>query len=283
MAQRLLFPDPRPLLERLGAAFFSQAPPRPGVYLMRDASDAVLYVGKAKNLRRRLASYRVANPDRMPPRHLRLLRQVQRIDLEECPDEPAALAREADLLRTLRPRFNRAGTWPGPARFLVWRAANAGLELGVMPAIEPDWEGHGPMGAGAFALHALLLRLLWCALNPASSITRMPLGWFRLNTSHHRSAGLSPGVSAALANLSTSTAPDPLSIPPPSQATLIPQLAPDSVALQTAATLLRHLCSGQFEPFADWLRARTASQTRPFELAARDADLDALLEFSRPR
>ena len=101
MRQMLLFPDPRPLVERLGAEFFRQAPECPGVYLMRDAKDEVLYVGKAKNLRKRLASYRVANPDRKPRRHLRLLRAVARVELQECPDESAALTRESELLRGL--------------------------------------------------------------------------------------------------------------------------------------------------------------------------------------
>src|SRR5215467_12387040 len=101
MPQLLLFHDPRPLVERLGPEFFRQAPDCPGVYLMRDAADKVLYVGKAKSLRKRLASYRVANPDRMPRRHLRLLRTVRRVELQECHDEPAALARESELLREL--------------------------------------------------------------------------------------------------------------------------------------------------------------------------------------
>ena len=47
MTQILLFPDPRPLVERLGPHFFRQAPDGPGVYLMRDAANEVLYVGKA--------------------------------------------------------------------------------------------------------------------------------------------------------------------------------------------------------------------------------------------
>jgi hypothetical protein len=72
MPQLLLFPDPRPLVERLGREFFQNLPVSPGVYLMRDATDTVLYVGKAKNLKRRLSSYRVANPERIPRRHLRL-------------------------------------------------------------------------------------------------------------------------------------------------------------------------------------------------------------------
>src|SRR5438093_425553 len=106
-AQRLLFPAPQPLVERLGREFFLQLPECPGVYLMRDASDAILYIGKAKNLRKRLGSYRVANPDRVPRRHLRLLRAVARIELQECADEPSALARESELLRSMRPKFNR--------------------------------------------------------------------------------------------------------------------------------------------------------------------------------
>ncbi|MBI4660259.1 MAG: GIY-YIG nuclease family protein [Verrucomicrobia bacterium] len=50
----MLFPDPQPLVERLGRDFFRQFPEGPGVYLMRDAHEAILYIGKAKNLRKRL-------------------------------------------------------------------------------------------------------------------------------------------------------------------------------------------------------------------------------------
>src|SRR5437016_11708222 len=147
MKQLLLFPDPRPLVERFGTDFFRQAPECAGVYLMRDASGKVLYVGKAKNLRKRLGSYRVANPDRLRKRHLKLLRVVSRIDLHECGDEESALTRESQLLRTLRPRFNRAGTWVGPSRFLAWRIDTRGLELALSAAVEPGDAFYGPLGA----------------------------------------------------------------------------------------------------------------------------------------
>src|SRR2546425_2478686 len=156
--QQLLFPDPQPLVERLGRDFFRQLPECPGVYLMRDEADVILYIGKAKNLRKRLRSYRVANPDRMPRRHLRLLRNVARIELQECPDEPTALVRESELLRSVRPRFNRAGTWPAPRRFLVWRCVEEQLQLAVAEIPDADWRFYCPPWGAAFVLRARLAR-----------------------------------------------------------------------------------------------------------------------------
>src|SRR5579862_2855369 len=170
MAQMLLFADPRPLVERLGPEFFRRAPQGPGVYLMRDRADSVLYVGKAKNLRKRLASYRVANPERLPRRHLRLLRAVERIELRNCADEPSALAHESALLRTLRPPFNRAGTWPGPPRYLAWRLTERTLDLAVSEAADVSWQNYGPLGAGAVNIRDSLARLLWCAFHPEAGM-----------------------------------------------------------------------------------------------------------------
>ncbi len=250
MPQLLLFPDPRPLVERLGAEFFRQVPPLSGVYLMRDAQDTVLYVGKARNLRKRLASYRVANPDRLPRRHLRLLRAVRRIELQTCADEPGALAREAELLLSLRPRFNRAGTWPAQPRFLLWRLTQAGLDLAVAPARESGWNSSDALGGGALALRAILLRLLWCALQRESGLLGMPEGWF---------AGRHPGL------------------------TCIPRLQATSTDFENSAALLTQLFAGEPQPFADWVQARTTGQTSIFEASVRAADLEALLEFCQRR
>lgn len=76
-------------------------------------TEGVLYVGKARNLQKRLCSYRVANPERFPRRIIRLLWQVRRIEIDECATEAIALEREAALICALQPRFNRAGqVWP---------------------------------------------------------------------------------------------------------------------------------------------------------------------------
>ena len=111
--QLWLFPPPHPLVERLGEEFFRGLPASPGVYLMCGAEPGVLYVGRAKNLRRRLASYRVANPERLPRRIIRLLHRVTRIEFDECASEAAAREREESLICALAPQFNRAGkVWP---------------------------------------------------------------------------------------------------------------------------------------------------------------------------
>lgn len=180
--QQRLWPDPQPLVERLGRDFFRALPPVPGVYLMRDRADVVLYVGKAKSLRHRLGSYRVANPERMKQRTLRLLRLVAQIAWEECADEAAALRRESELLLTLKPRFNRAGVWRGPDRFLGWRTRPEGLELAVVEQVEAGvegWQRAGPFGGQARHLHRALVRLLWCGLHPAAGLAGMPAGWWR--------------------------------------------------------------------------------------------------------
>ena len=245
MKQLLLFPDPKPLVERLGAEFFREAPHCPGVYLMRDATDNVLYVGKAKDLRQRLTSYRVANPERLPRRQLRLLRAVARIELEECADETGALARESQLLRSLRPRYNRAGTWVGPRRFISWKVTEPGLELVVTTAVEPGWNFYGPLGTSAFALRAILLRLFWCALYPESGHAGMPHGWF------------GGGVGASLTV--------------PARATHRAEFQEGIISLSTAL-------DRQPDRFVAWIRQRTAGLKHPFEIGIIDLDLSSLVE-----
>lgn len=177
-SQTLMFPDARPLVERLGTAFFRELPKRPGVYLMRDAAETVVYVGKAKNLRQRLGSYRVANPERDSRRRLRMLSTVVKIDFLECADEAAALTRETELIRELKPRFNRAGVWPAPPRHLLWRVKPVGLELRLSDKPVEEWTSHGPLKGGSAVMFAALVRFLWLGTAPTRSYREMPAGWF---------------------------------------------------------------------------------------------------------
>jgi excinuclease ABC subunit C len=81
------------------------APTSPGVYRMLNAANDVLYVGKAKNVKKRLASYaRVGAPQ--PARILRMIAATANVEIISTSTETEALLLEANLIKQLRPRFN---------------------------------------------------------------------------------------------------------------------------------------------------------------------------------
>ena len=81
------------------------APTSPGVYRMLNAASDVLYVGKAKNVRKRLSSYaRVSAPQ--PARILRMIAATVSVEIVSTATETEALLLEANLIKQLRPRFN---------------------------------------------------------------------------------------------------------------------------------------------------------------------------------
>jgi hypothetical protein len=101
-----------PLDLKIGKEFFSALPTSPGVYKMFDDYGHLLYVGKAKNLRRRLMSYRQIKITTLARKSLRLVHQVSEIQWENCRSEKAALTLEKRLLRKLKPPFNVVNTSP---------------------------------------------------------------------------------------------------------------------------------------------------------------------------
>ncbi len=81
------------------------APTSPGVYRMLNAGNDVLYVGKAKNVRKRLASYARVNAP-LPARILRMIAATVSVEIISTTTETEALLLEANLIKQLRPRFN---------------------------------------------------------------------------------------------------------------------------------------------------------------------------------
>lgn len=80
-------------------------PNGPGCYLYKDAEARVIYVGKAKNLRKRVSSYfqdKIGHPSRT----LRLVSEVIDLELIETDSEVEALLVENSLIKDLQPRFN---------------------------------------------------------------------------------------------------------------------------------------------------------------------------------
>jgi excinuclease UvrABC nuclease subunit len=100
--------------ERINAALTGQPPHQPGVYTMYDMNDEVLYVGKAKNLQKRLSSYRYSKSRKVQ----RLIAHIRRIGIEVCKSETDAILLENLLIRSLRPPFNEANKKPETYYFI---------------------------------------------------------------------------------------------------------------------------------------------------------------------
>ncbi|WP_219975459.1 excinuclease ABC subunit UvrC [Rubrobacter xylanophilus] len=83
----------------------SHLPASPGVYIFRDGEGRVLYVGKAKNIRSRVASYFTRSGDGRP-KIAELRERVRRVDFIAAGSEAEALVLEANLIKRHRPRFN---------------------------------------------------------------------------------------------------------------------------------------------------------------------------------
>ncbi len=229
--QLRLFPHPRPLLERLGPEFFRAVPARPGVYIMSGETDRVLYVGQSQNLRQRLATYKNAHPDHLPRKIIRLVHAVRQITWEECETALQARLRENELLRTHRPKFNDANTYPRAYCFLGLAVAGVGLTLSLTtdpnaalqfdaPPPEPkspDPEGglellpisprkgeptvglapvayYGAFKSGGVRGYAALLRLLWAAIHPSGSPADWPRPLLRFKPPRQFTFQLGPGA-----------------------------------------------------------------------------------------
>jgi len=92
--------------ERLKARL-AEIPSEPGCYLMRDAEDRVLYIGKAKVLRNRVRSYfQSGSGHGHSPRIRLMVRQVCEIEFIVTDSEAEALALESNLIKQNQPHFN---------------------------------------------------------------------------------------------------------------------------------------------------------------------------------
>jgi GIY-YIG catalytic domain len=97
---------------KFGADFLAGVPAASGIYRLYDATGALVYVGKARNLRRRLAQYRTATRIKKDRKHRALVRLADRIEWQACGSELEASLTEIRLIQELRPVRNVAGAFP---------------------------------------------------------------------------------------------------------------------------------------------------------------------------
>jgi excinuclease ABC subunit C len=97
-------------------------PHRPGVYVMRDRFSSVIYVGKARDLRRRLSNYFMPARSRMADRKTRaLIASIWDFDIHFVRNEPESLLLEGKLIKEFRPKYNIS--FRDDKRFLLVRVS----------------------------------------------------------------------------------------------------------------------------------------------------------------
>jgi hypothetical protein len=134
IAQALVVEDRRDEWRRTGERLCSAAPPLPGVYTLKDAAGAVLYVGKAVNLRRRLRAHFAER--RWRALHPAMSRIVH-AEWQAVGSELEALVREADLIHQVRPIVNVQTAPPAITTRAIPRALMRDV-LVLLPSVEED-------------------------------------------------------------------------------------------------------------------------------------------------
>lgn len=154
----------RPFDRKFGEDFLAGVPPEPGIYRLYDATGGVIYVGKARNLRRRLAQYRTTRRTKKDRKRRALVKSAERIDWQVCASELDASLTEVALIQTLRPRRNIAAAFSFLYPFIGIQVDGGDTRfcLTTSPQAFPVFELHGAFrsrdvtGEAFFALMRLL-------------------------------------------------------------------------------------------------------------------------------
>ncbi len=170
--------DGRPFEVHVPRARLDEVPVTPGIYHLLGSDDRLLYVGKARRLRERLASY-FSNARGHSPKTLDLIRHTHDFRVTETGSELAASLLEAREIRLLKPPYNRQRRHLPRVAFLKLGVRSAHPRLWVTRRLGTDRAVYlGPFGgleAGSRA-HAVLSRIFGlrtCAgrLTPSPDVT----------------------------------------------------------------------------------------------------------------
>jgi excinuclease ABC subunit C len=138
-------------------------PQTPGLYLMKGHGDTVLYIGKAKNLRSRAASYFQPSSDLLAsrgPKIVEMVNKVESIEYIESQSEVDAILKEARLIKDIRPPYNTmlADDKTFPYMEITIREDFPGVYITREPK-EHGTKLYGPFAGGAKDLQGTLILL----------------------------------------------------------------------------------------------------------------------------
>lgn len=186
--------------EKFGAQLLAGVPPRPGVYRFYDPAGTLLYVGKAKDLRRRLGQYRLAGRKKKERKRRALVKAAARLVWDACESELAAALTEIRLIQTLRPQRNVASAFPFLYPFvgIHTQGGETYFCLTTSPAAFPVFDFHGAFRSREVTREAFfsLVRLLRFVGHPVPQHRCRQLG--TADHSHVRGFRRLPGDSVEM-------------------------------------------------------------------------------------
>ena len=201
------------LEEKLCNKVFYELPKSPGIYRFYDDRGKLLYIGKAKNLRKRLFSYKRIRPGNASRKVSSLLSKIATIEFDETATEQEAFLCENRLIREHRPEFNHANKATETYYFILTGRSDNNLHFrltmnpdttfrqkdsqslfrGVEDPDNPPetkiygcFKGHNPVRRSLGAL----LQLLWLADNQSANPLQLPVVLTRNLTPLHYSIRL---------------------------------------------------------------------------------------------
>lgn len=194
-----LFETPPYLEQKLGSSVFEDIPQKPGIYRFYDENEVLLYVGKAKNLRYRLFTYKRAKSGRTSRKEAALISKIHRFEYDILDSEEEAILQENRWIREHRPEFNHANKHIETYYFITIQHSVSslvfGLSMNPSGKLFPESEkplyqkldSHLPDGTdakiyGCFKGHRIvrtslgaLLQLLWMAEHQSISPHFLPV------------------------------------------------------------------------------------------------------------
>jgi excinuclease ABC subunit C len=153
---------------KFGPEFLESLPRSPGIYLVYDGNNELIYVGKAINLKRRLSQYRNLLRQRKHRRMRGIVKEAARIEIQSADTHLDACLRETMLIQKHRPRWNIVGAYSFLYPLIGIRSANGNIDFCMTTTPEavleefPGFEFHGAFrsrritGDAFFALMRLL-------------------------------------------------------------------------------------------------------------------------------
>src|SRR3974390_602954 len=114
---------------KFGTEFLESLPGSPGVYLVYDRQDELIYVGKAKNLKRRLSQYRHTVRRKKNRRMRGIGNEAARIEIHGAETDLDACLTETMLIQKHRPRWNIVGAYSFLYPLIGIRSLNGNVEF----------------------------------------------------------------------------------------------------------------------------------------------------------